>query len=283
MNDKTKGSLLIFTAAMLWSTGGILMKLVPWNSLMINGARSLIAFFFICLLNRTVKIKFNRYIVLSALCISFTTTLFAMANKLTTAANAIVLQYTAPAFVLVISCIAAGKLPGLKQILVVLAAFGGTVLFFMDELDAGHVAGNVLAIASGLTYAGLFFFNSRPESSNDDSLRLACLISFGIFLVTVPFKDYGPVAVTPGIVAAVIALGVVQIGLAYYTFGRGLKLINPVAASLISLFEAIFNPVWVALFTGELPGPFALLGAGVIILAVVYNIVFVQPVENERS
>ena len=283
MNDKTKGSLLIFTAAMLWSTGGILMKLVPWNSLMINGARSLIAFFFICLLNRTVKIKFNRYIVLSALCISFTTTLFAMANKLTTAANAIVLQYTAPAFVLVISCIAAGKLPGLKQILVVLAAFGGTVLFFMDELDAGHVAGNVLAIASGLTYAGLFFFNSRPESSNDDSLRLACLISFGIFLVTVPFKDYGPVAVTPGIVAAVIALGVVQIGLAYYTFGRGLKLINPVAASLISLFEAIFNPVWVALFTGELPGPFALLGAGVIILAVVYIIVFVQPVENERS
>lgn len=258
------------------------MKVIPWNPVMINGIRCIIAFFFVCLLNRTMRIRFNRFIVLTAVCIAMTTTLFAAANKLTTAANTIVLQYTAPVFVLIISCIEKKRMPSAKQAGVVLAAFAGIVLFFCDQLDLGHMIGNVLAILSGVTYAGVFFFNSRPESSNDDALRLACLISFGMFVVTMPFNDYFPIAFDWRIAAAVLALGVVQIGMAYYTFGRGLQRIDPVSASLIGFFEALFNPLWVAIFLGELPGFFALIGAVVIIASVAYNLVFV-PEEDSAA
>lgn len=283
MSEKTKGSLLVLLAAMLWSTGGILLKLVPWNPIMINGFRSLFAFIFICILNRTIKIKINRFVVLSALCISLTTVLFACANKLTTAANAIVLQYTAPIFVLIMSCILKRRLPSLRQAGVVLVAFAGTILFFCDQLDVGHLIGNILAIISGVTFAGVFFFNSMPQSSNDDALRLSCLISFGIFLISTPFIDYFPVKIDAGICAAILILGVVQIGLAYYVFGRGVQRINPVSASLIGLFEALFNPIWVAIFIGELPGMFALIGGVVIILAVIFNILFVPEEATEKT
>lgn len=275
MNERTKGSALIVAAALMWSTGGILMKVIPWNPVMINGVRCIIAFFFVCLLDRTVRIRINRYIVLTAFCIAMTTMLFSMANKLTTAANAIVLQYTSPIFVLIISCFEKRRRPSAKQAGVVLVAFAGIVLFFCDQLDTGHMIGNFLAILSGITYSGVFFFNSRPESSNDDSLRLACLISFGIFAATIPFQQYFPAAFDGKIAAAVLVLGIVQIGLAYYAFGRGLKRIDPVIASLLGLFEALFNPLWVALFLGELPGFYALIGAILIIAAVAYNIVFV--------
>lgn len=100
--------------------------------------------------------------------------------------------------------------------------------------------------------------------------------------MTMPFNDYFPIAFDWRIAAAVLALGVVQIGMAYYTFGRGLQRIDPVSASLIGFFEALFNPLWVAIFLGELPGFFALIGAVVIIASVAYNLVFV-PEEDSAA
>lgn len=284
MSEKNKGALLIITATLLWSTGGVLMKVIPWNPLMINGMRSLIAFVFICILNRQIKIKINRYIVLTAICMSMTTTLFATANKLTTAANSIVLQNLSPVFILIITCFMNRRLPSLKQAAVVITAFAGMVLFFIDKIEGGYLLGNIVAVMSGVTYAGVFIFNSRPQSSNDDALRLGCLISFCIFAVTIPFNDYTIPPLDVTVVFAIIALGVVQIGLAYYSFGRGLKRIGPVSASLLGLFEALFNPLWVAIIVGEMPGMYAMIGGVVIIAAVAYNIAFVtdndQPSEK---
>lgn len=255
--------------ALLWSTGGLLIKYIPGNAVAINGARSLIAVVFFWLYKRSIKIRVNRYVISAAVCLVMTNLLYVMANKLTTAANAIVLQYMAPIFVLIWDCIYRKKAPKKQQCGIVLMALAGMVLFFFDQLDGGHLLGNILAIGAGLAFSGVFFINSLPEASSEDASMLAFLASF---VISIPFLgDVWKMNQTA--VVALLALGIFQVGLAYILFAKGTKLTSPVSASLIGLLEAILNPVWVFLFYGEKVGKFALVGAAVILLAVVLNIV----------
>lgn len=275
MSEKNRGNLYILMTALLWSTGGLLIKYIPGNAVAINGARSLIALIFFWIYKRDIKVKFNGKIMLAALCLVLTNFLYVIANKMTTAANAIVLQYTAPIFVLIWDCIYRKMLPKKHQCLVVLMAFGGMVLFFFDQLGGGQMIGNLIAICAGVCFSGVFFINSLPESSSEDS----SMIAFGLsFLISIPFL--GDVWKMDGTgIVALVALGVFQVGLAYVLFAKGSKLTSPVSASLIGLLEAILNPVWVFLFYGEKVGKYALLGAMIIMIAVVINIVAGQEKE----
>ena len=271
MSSRTKGNLYILLTALLWSIGGLLIKYIPGNAVAINGARSLIAVVFFWLYKRSIKIRVNRYVISAAVCLVMTNLLYVMANKLTTAANAIVLQYMAPIFVLIWDCIYRKKAPKKQQCGIVLMALAGMVLFFFDQLDGGHLLGNILAIGAGLAFSGVFFINSLPEASSEDASMLAFLASF---VISIPFLgDVWKMNQTA--VVALLALGIFQVGLAYILFAKGTKLTSPVSASLIGLLEAILNPVWVFLFYGEKVGKFALVGAAVILLAVVLNIVTV--------
>lgn len=267
MSEKNKGNFYILLTAFLWSTGGLLIKYIPGNPVAINGARSLIALLFFFGYKRSTRIKFNRYIVSAAVCLVLTNTLYVIANKMTTAANAIVLQYTAPLFVLIWDCIYRRKMPKKQQCLVVVMAFAGMVLFFFDQLDGGQILGNLIAIGAGLSFSGVFFINSLPEASSEDASMLAFLLSF---VISIPFL--GDVWQMDGrAIGALVVLGVFQVGLAYVLFAKGAKLTSPVSASLIGLLEAILNPLWVFLFYGEKVGRFALVGAAVILLAVILN------------
>lgn len=269
MDAKKKGNLYILFTAVLWSTGGILIKFVPGNAIAINGARSLIAFLFFWVYRRSIKLNINKIIITAAFCLTMTNTLFVAANKLTTAANAIVLQYMAPIFVLIWDSLYRKKAPSKKQIGIVAMAFGGMVLFFLEQLDGGRLLGNVLAIAAGLCFSGVFFLNSLPESSSEDSSMIAFFTSF---LISIPFL--GDVAMMDGTaIAALLALGIFQVGLPYVLFAKGTKLTSPVSASLIGLLEAILNPVWVFLFYGEKMGKYALAGAAIILLAVAFHVI----------
>lgn len=269
MNDQTKGNLYILLTALLWSTGGILIKFIPGSAIAINGARSLVALVFFILYKRRIKIKTNRYIIAAALCLVLTNLLYVTANKMTTAANAIVLQYTAPIFVLIWNGIYHKERPDKRQAAVVLMAFLGMVLFFFDQLDGGQFMGNLIAIGAGLAFSGVFFINSLPEASSEDSSMIAFFISF---VISIPFlKDVG--YMDQRALLALLILGVFQVGLAYVLFAKGAKLTSPVSASLIGLLEAILNPVWVFLIYGEKVGKFALLGAVIILLAVISNTV----------
>lgn len=204
---------------------------------------------------------------MAAVCLVLTNLLYVIANKLTTAANAIVLQYTAPIFVLIWDSIYHKAVPKKKQCLVVVMAFAGMILFFLDQLDGGQLLGNVVAIGAGLCFSGVFFLNTLPEASSEDSSMLAFLMSF---VISIPF--IGDVMLLDGKgVMALFILGIFQVGLAYVIYSKGVKLTSPVSASLIGLFEAILNPLWVFLAFGEKVGKFALIGAGVIIMAVVLN------------
>lgn len=268
MTDKTRGNLDMLMAAVLWSTGGILIKFIPGNAIAINGARSFIAFLFFCAYKRKIKFQCNRYIVAAAFCLVMTNFLYVMANKLTTAANAIVLQYMAPIFVLIWDCIYRKKLPQKSQYLIVMTAFTGMILFFFDQLDGGHLLGNLLAIGAGLCFSGVFFINSLPQSSSEDASMLAFLTSF---LISIPLL--GEVFYMDATaIAALLALGIFQVGLAYLVFSKGSELTSPVSASLIGLLEAILNPIWVRIFYGEKMGKYALFGGAMILLSVILNI-----------
>lgn len=268
MTDKTRGNLYMLMAAVLWSTGGLLIKYIPWNPIAINGARSCIAFLFFCVCKKNIRFKCNRYIAAAAFCLVMTNFLYVIANKLTTAANAIVLQYTAPIFVLIWDCIYRKRYPGKRQCAIVLMAFIGMILFFFDKLDSGHMLGNLLAIGAGLCFSGVFFINSLPQSSSEDSSMMAFLSSF---LISIPMLGDVFSMDAKGI-AALLALGIFQVELAYLVFSKGSKLTSPVSASLIGLLEAILNPIWVLIFYGEKVGKYALFGGAIILLSVVLNI-----------
>ena len=267
MNPSTKGNLYIFITALLWSIGGVLIRFVPGNAVAINGVRSLIALFFFFAYRKSFRIRINRKIVLAGICLMLTNTFYAMANKLTTAGNAIVLQYLAPVFVLIWNSVYQKKMPSFRHGAIVLMAFCGMVLFFFDKLDGGKLLGNILATCAGICFSGVFFINSLDDASPEDANMIAFALSF---VISIPFLgqlNYMNLSSD----AALLVLGVVQIGLAYAVYSKGIRLTSPVSASLISLTEAVLNPLWVYLAYGEKLGQYALMGAAIIMIAVIAN------------
>lgn len=270
MKPTQKGNLYILTTAFLWSLGGLLLKYVSYGPMTINGLRCFFAFFVFWIYRKSPKIKMNRIIVLAAVSLVATNILYVAANKMTTAANAIVIQYTAPIWVLVWHCVYQRRAPQKMEILTMIMAAFGTILFFFDGLSGQHMMGNIVALFSGLAFSGVLFLNFLPQASSEDSSMLAFAISF---LVSIPWLK--EVAAAPSAVSltAIVIIGVFQVGLAYVFFSKGSRLTSPVTASLIGLLEAVMNPLWVYLVYKEKVGRFALFGAVFILLAVAIQVI----------
>ncbi|MBQ9411500.1 MAG: EamA family transporter [Oscillospiraceae bacterium] len=273
MKEKTSwtGALCMFLASVCFSTGGLLVKLIPWSALAINGARNLTGAAVIgaYLLARRHKPVFNKAVALGALSLIGVTSLFTVANKLTTAANAIVLQFTAPVFVIVFMALFFHTRPTRADLGACAAVLAGVVLFFIDGLQAGNLTGNLVAILSGVCYAGVFLMNA---SENADALS-SCFfgqLAAGVAFTPLCLRETDYSAST---LLAVLALGAVQVGLAYILFSEGIRRTAPVTASLITGLEPVMNPLWVALFYGETVSPLAAAGAAIVVGSIVaYNI-----------
>ena len=164
MSVRCSGTMFVFLAAVLYSTAGLCMKLIPWSGMALNGGRSIIALgvFGAYLLITRHKPKLNRWVLLGAAAVCGTNVLFALANKMTTAANAIVLQYTAPIFVILLSLVLLKKKPGRLDLVACAVVFLGVVCFFVESLGGGQLAGDVISLVSGITYAGVFLLNDMP-------------------------------------------------------------------------------------------------------------------------
>jgi len=265
-NENRAGPLNMTLAALCWSFGGLCIKFIPWSALSIIGLRALLAAALFAFYRRSVKISFTRGNILAALCLAGTTILFVFANKLTTAAAAILLQFSAPVFVLLLELFTVGKKPKPSEIIAVTATLAGMLLFFADRLAPGNLLGNLLAIASGLSFAGVFVFNKRPDVVPEQSLFLGFLLNAAVGLPFVFLPGGFSFDLLP--IGAILFLGLVQVGLAYVFFTRAIRRTPALLACLIAAVEPILNPLWVALFLGELPGVYALSG-GVLILATV--------------
>lgn len=267
-----KATFYVFLSSVLFALGGLFFKLIPWDALAISSARSILAgaLILICLLLKRHRFAVNRQVLIAALSISATNTLYAMANKLTTAGNTIVLQFSMPVFVILIMLLVFHKRPTKLEVTTCALVLAGVVCFFVDSLSAGNLLGNLLALISGMTYACFFVFNSRADSEPFTAIVLSYLISALIGLPSLLHTDIG--AASWGTLLAVLALGFIQQGVAQMCFAAGIKHVSPVTASLISGIEPILNPVLVAVFYHEMLTPLSLVGAAVVLISIlVYN------------
>lgn len=275
MTKDKRGTLCVFLAAALYSIGGLCIKVIPWGGMAINGGRTAIALVVIggYLIWTKHPLRFNRWVLLGALSVFGCNALFSIANKLTTAANAIVLQFTVPVFVLLFSLIFFHKRPTKLDVAACGVIFGGILFFFMDSLSMGGGLGNALALLSGIAYAGVFMMNDMPNGDAISAVFWGDVLSA---VTGLPFllqeTDFSIVPLF-----SIAVLGVFQVGVAYILLTVGLKTTPPVTASLVSGIEPVLNPILVAVFYGETIGAFALVGAAIVICGVVgYNVLKIR-------
>lgn len=274
--QKNTAILEMLVCATLWSIAGIFIKLIPWNAFVIAGVRSLFAGLVVLVYMkiRRLRLILNRRTVVAGVCMALLFFCFVGANKLTTAANAIVLQFTAPLFIMVLSVLFLHQKFRRADVLAVVFTMAGISLFFFDQLTPGHVLGNVVAILSGL-FMALMYMNlgSCPETERMSSILIGQTLTF---LCGVPllFTTHPVFSALP--VLYVVILGVVQLGIPYVLCARAAEHCPPLACSLLGALEPLLNPIWVFLFDGEAPGVFALAGGAVVIVTVTLWCIFGQ-------
>ncbi|MGA2643055.1 MAG: EamA family transporter [Spirochaetia bacterium] len=263
---RTQGSAILAVAAcaLLWSTGGLFVKLIAWNPFAIAGVRSLVGGLVILLFLRRPRFTWSFSQIAGAVCYAACMILFVTANKLTTAANAILLQYTAPLYAAVLGWIFLKEKAHALDWVTMAVVIGGMVLFFLDSLTLGGMQGNLLAIMSGVFFAGaMVAFRAQKDGSSLESI----LLSHGITLaVSIPFLWQG--APTLAGWGALAFLGIFQIGVSSLLLTYGVKHVTAVQSLLTAVLEPLFNPIWVFLALGERPGPRALVGGAIILVAV---------------
>lgn len=270
--EKKSGRFYILAAAVLWSFAGICSKLIPWGALSIACIRGLIAALTIGIANRKFTFKPTPSILLGAFGIFITSVLFMIANKITTAVNAIVIQYTAPVFVIILSAIFFKVKPKKLDIAIVFVTLIGISVFFIDHLEQGSILGDLLALLSGLSFALVFFANKMPGADSMSASYLGCLLH-GL-LIPFLFFDENIGNLDLKIALIVLFNGVIQLGMAYIFFSKGIKTTSAVSASIIAMLEPILNPIWVFLLINERPSPLSIIGAIIVIAAIgIYNAV----------
>lgn len=274
MNDKSKkGSaivLLVITATM-WSLGGLLIKSIDAHPLAISGVRSAFSCLIILLYVKKPKFTWSFIQIGAAIAYASMVIFFVAANKLTTAANAILLQYTAPIFVALLGAWLLKEKPRMVDWITIVVVIGGMILFFMEGLDTKKIIGNGLALLSGVSFAFFtIFMRMQKDGSPIESVILGNAITA---IVGVPFI-FSAFPDTKGWIYLVI-LGVVQLGIPYILFSKAIKKTTAIEASLITMIEPILNPVWVSLLIGEIPGILSITGGVIVITAVTIRCIIV--------
>ncbi len=268
---KKNGTIYVMLAAVLFSIGGLCIKMIPWGAMAINGGRNLIAVPVLLLYIKLTghKLRMNRAVIFGAVCMCAVTTLFTLANKLTTAANTIILQFTAPIFAMIMTWFLLRKKPQRTDVITCMVVFVGIVFFFIDGISAGNQLGNILALLSGIAYAGVFMMNSFEQSDSLSSILYGQMLSAVIGIGFV-FKETD---FSASVLLLMAALGLLQLALAYIFMAKGLETVNAVTASLTAAIEPVLNPILVAVFYKERITGLALIGAVIVLGTVlIYNV-----------
>ena len=258
--------LLLIITGVLWSTGGLLIKLIPWSPISIAGIRSGLSAVIIYLYRKPRSNGFGRNIWAGAFCYSVMVICFVFANKITASGNVILIQYAAPIYVALFGFSFLGeKATKIDWITIAIIIFGLSC-FFYEDLSLKQKWGNVLAIFSGLGFAGLTLFMRKEKNANPiDCVLLGNLITFVICL---PFYNEGiTMEVTPWL--AIIFLGFVQLGLAYILFSTAIKHVNALDAIIYPVIEPLMNPILTFMFLGEIMSETALIGGFLVITGVI--------------
>jgi drug/metabolite transporter (DMT)-like permease len=297
-SERRTGALLVVAAATLWSTGGVGVKVAVAEPMVIAGLRSVFALVFTCVvlafgLRRggadVVWALLRRPLVWGAAASYALMVLsFVVATRLTTAANAVFIQYTAPVYVAVLGGPLLGERITKRDLGAVAACVVGMGLAFGGELGGGRAAGNALAVLSSFGFAGLplllrldqrrLLAKTGDDRRDEEATRIAghaplLTISLGnaiAALVALPAIVAHPIAGESAAATWVVlvALGFFQIGLPYVLYSVAVRRLRALESSLLATIEPVLSPVWVVLATGEVPSALALAGGAIIVVAV---------------
>ncbi len=265
LHEHQKGILAVLAAALLWSTGGIFIKLVTLDAMQISFFRGVFAAVVFIVIFRKNIFYANGFTFINAALYAAILILFVIATKETTAANAIFLQYTAPIYVLIFEPLINKTKYERINIITIAVCFLGMTLFFMSKLSPGYMAGNIIALLSGVAYAA-FLLGMRK---NKKEYQFSSIFYGNILVALICFPSIfsiGSLSTTDFLMVSY--LGIFQIGIAYAIFSYGLKRVYAIEASLLSMIEPVLNPVWVFFGYGEVPSFMAIIGGIIIISAI---------------
>jgi len=266
LSEHQKGILYVFTAALLWSSGGLFIKLISFSAMQLSFFRCSIAAITFALIFKKQILLVNKLSIINSVIYAVVLISFVIATKTTTAANAIFLQATAPIYVLIFEPLINKTRYERINIITVGVCVLGMILFFVGKLEPGHLEGNLVALVSGITFAAFFLGMKR----NDQKYQQSSIFWGNIIvaIVCVPFLFSIDVLALSDL-WMVSFLGVFQIAFAYAFFASGLKRIFAVEASIISMVEPVLNPVWVLIGYGEVPSATAIIGGLIILSAII--------------
>jgi drug/metabolite transporter (DMT)-like permease len=267
-----------------WSTSGLFIKFIGWHPMVIAGLRSGIAALFMLLVRR--KSLFSGpapgaaagplggavgvlLLLAAAFSSAGTKILYIIANKLTSPANAILLHHSAPVWAAFLGWFLIGERPGKRQWLSLVFVCAGLPLFFVNGLQRGNLAGDGIALGAGLCFgAGMVFLRMNREGSPALCLFLSHCIPFAL---GIPFIISHPPVFTPASAAAILFLGIVHVGAASLLYAYSIKRLRAIDAVFIDQLEPLLNPVWIFIFSGEVPAPLSMAGGIIIIGAVLIS------------
>ncbi len=261
---------LVLIAVLLWSTGGLFIKLTTLDAYQVTFFRSLLAGITVLIVTRRNGLRINWFGVMASCIYAILLFLFVWATKHGTAANAIFLQYTAPIYILVLAPFIIGEKFHWRDLITVIFCIGGMSLFFVGKLDTTAYMANIAALGSGI-FLGLYIMLLRhPRATGMNSTITVIYGNFLLALLTLPSGIAAIPTMTLMDVVAVGILGIFQIGISYILFIKGVTGgTRPLDASIIGFIEPLLNPVWVFLFVGEQPSNWAILGGAIIVATVV--------------
>lgn len=266
----------LVAAAVLWSLGGVLIKWVSWHPMAISGGRSAIAALLLGLYTVLMARagrgpdlfgRVSRAEVVGAVAYAGTVLLFVLATKWTTAANAILLQYTAPVWVVLFGGALVGEPARGRDYAAVAVAFVGMALFFSESLTGGGLTGDVVAVLSGAAFAGLAL-SMRRIQGRGSALRAIVLGNVFAAVLGLPFAFAEGPALTGEGAVVLLVMGVCQLAVPYLLYARAVAHVTALEIILIPAIEPLLNPLWTALRFGELPGPLSLMGGALVLGAV---------------
>lgn len=277
--EKLKAVIFILTAAALLSTGGLLLKLVDLPPMTIAGSRAIISTFVVWLYVKKPKFTFSKAQVSGAVCYSMMVIGFIIANKWTTAANAIVLQFSAPIWVAILGVWILKEKIRWFDLLAILFVAMGILLFFIDDVDGGNLPGNIVAVLSGVALAGVTI--SLRFQKNESPVETTLLGHILTAIIGFPFI-FG-VVFTPMDIIGILLLGVFQLGIAYIFYSIAIKYLTALEAILFMFLEPILNPIWVFMVIGERPSLLSIAGGVIVLITIILRSIVANKYEQKRS
>lgn len=259
-----KGIYLLILTSILWSFSGVCTKFISWNGFAVAGIRGLIAAVMILIVNKRPRLPRSGYQVAAIFSYVGLVVLLILSTKLTTAANAILLQYTAPIYSAVLGYFVLKEPVSRRDVTTIVLVLIGLAIFLYDGLADGRMAGNLIALLSGVCYGAMNVFMRRcDKDAPADNIFWGNLLAF---LLMLPFM--GQPEITAVNIGIILFMGIFQLGLAYILYAAAIPYVPALEATIITVLEPILNPVWVMLLYGERPGVLTIIGGVIVLLAI---------------